>query len=66
MIRLGKEYLSIRGIGNILFEKLSPYMSMIKINYKDNVLSLRIDKGKYWIINLKDIITTLEKIINHE
>lgn len=63
MIKLGKEYLSIRGIGNVLFEKLSPFMAMIKITYKENVLSIRIDKGKYWINNLKDIIITLENII---
>lgn len=66
MIRLGKEYLNIKGIGNILFEKLSPYISFVKLTFKDNVLSLRIDKGKYWISNLKDIIKTLEGIINYE
>ena len=56
MIRLDKEYLKIRGIGNILFEKLSPFMAFTKLSFKDNVLSIRIEKGKYWINNLKDII----------
>ena len=59
---MGKEYINISGIGNILFETLIPYLSKIKIVYANNQFKININKTKTWIYDLENILNSLVKI----
>ena len=61
-LTLGKEYINIPGIGNILFETLIPYLSKIKIVYANNQFKININKTKTWIDDLENILNSLVKI----
>ena len=61
-ITLGKDYINIKGIGNILFETLIPFLSKIKISYSNNVFKINLNKGKTWIEDLENILNSLVKI----
>lgn len=61
-ITLGKEYINIKGIGNILFESLIPFLSKIKITYANNQFKIALTKGKKWIEDLENILKSLVKI----
>lgn len=61
-LTLGKEYINIPGIGNILFETLIPYLSKIKIVYANNQFKININKTKTWINDLENILNSLVKI----
>ena len=60
---LGKKYLDIKGIGNILFEKLMPYVNLCKINYLNGILKITLKKNNQWIENLKNILKDLIRIV---
>ena len=62
-IVLGDEYLKIKGIGNILFEALIPYLNFIKVSYANNKFKIFINKRKTWIDDLENILRTLTNII---
>ncbi len=62
-IILGDEYLKIKGIGNILFEKMLSYYQLIKINYRNNIFKIIITKDKDWLINLKKVLKDLITIV---
>jgi transcription-repair coupling factor (superfamily II helicase) len=59
---LNKDFLKIRGIGNILFEALIPYLSFIKVSYLNNVFKIVIKKRKTWQEDLENILKSLVKI----
>ncbi len=59
---LGKDYLNIPGIGNILFEAMLPYLSKIKISYANNKFKINLNKGKNWINDLENILKSLVNI----
>lgn len=63
-ITLGEEYIKIRGIGNILFEALIPYLQILKISYAKNVFRLRFNKRKQWVDDLIDVLKSLANIIS--
>ena len=63
-ITLGDEYIKIRGIGNILFEALIPYLQILKISYAKNVFRLRFNKRKQWVDDLIDVLKSLANIIS--
>ena len=62
-IVLGDSYLKIRGIGNILFEAMIPYLNFIKVSYTNNKFKIYITKRKTWIDDLENILRTLTNII---
>lgn len=62
-IVLGDAYLKIRGIGNILFEAMIPYLNFIKVSYTNNKFKIYITKRKTWIDDLENILRTLTNII---
>ena len=39
---LGNKYINIRGIGNLIFESMIPYLKFIKISYSNNVFKIQI------------------------
>ena len=64
-INLGDEYINIKGIGNILFEALIPFLAFVKISYANNVFRIVLNKGKNWINDLENILKSLLEIQTH-
>lgn len=64
-ITLGEEYINIRGIGNILFEALIPFLAFVKISYANNVFRIQLSKRTKWISDLESILKSLLEIQKH-
>ena len=64
-IKLGDEYINIRGIGNILFEALIPFLAFVKISYANNVFKIQLNKRKEWMSDLEGILRSLLEIQTH-
>ena len=64
-IKLGDEYINIKGIGNILFEALIPFLAFVKISYANNVFKIQLSKRKQWMSDLENILRSLLEIQNH-
>ena len=62
-IRLGDKYIKIKGIGNILFESLIPYLNFIKVSYASNKFRILMSKRKDWIKDLQNLLACLANII---
>ena len=60
---LGDNFINIKGIGNILFEALIPYLSMIKISYINHKFKIIMTKRGNWLIDLENILKSLVNII---
>ena len=63
-IMLGDNFIKIRGIGNILFEALIPYLNFIKVSYANNKFKILMTKRKTWVEDLESILKCLVNIIN--
>ncbi len=61
-IVLGDRFIKIRGIGNILFEALIPYLNFIKVSYANNKFKVIMKKRKTWIDDLQDILQVFMNI----
>lgn len=61
---LGDNFINIKGIGNILFEALIPYLSIIKISYLNHRFKIVINKKGNWLIDLENILKSLTNIIS--
>ena len=61
-IILGEDFVRIKGIGNILFEALIPYLNFIKVSYGNNKFKIVMNKRKDWIIDLECILECLVNI----
>ena len=64
-IQLGDDYINIKGIGNILFEALIPFLAFVKISYANNVFKIQLSKGKKWVSDLENILKSLLEIQRH-
>jgi transcription-repair coupling factor (superfamily II helicase) len=62
-IILGEEYLSIKGVGNLLFETLLPFLSRLKITYKDKRFKMRLEKNKNWIDDLIKLLQSFLQVL---
>lgn len=60
---LGDNFINIKGIGNILFEALIPYLSIIKISYVNHKFKIVFTKRGNWLIDLENILKSLVNII---
>ena len=60
---LAKDYINIRGIGNILFEAMIPYLKTIKVSYVRNEFKIAIIKNRGWLDILIAILECLVNII---
>lgn len=60
---LSKDYLNIRGIGNLLFQSIIPYLQIVKISYLNNTFKMVITKRQDWIKDLENILKSLVNII---
>ena len=61
---LGDNFINIKGIGNILFEALIPYLSLIKISYINHKFKIIMTKRGNWLIDLENILKSLVNIIS--
>ena len=64
-ILFGDDYINIKGIGNILFEALIPFLASVKISYANNVFKILLAKNKKWISDLENILKSLLEIQKH-
>ena len=64
-ILLGDDYINIKGIGNILFEALIPFLASVKISYANNVFKILLAKNNKWISDLENILKSLLEIQKH-
>ena len=60
---LSKDYINIRGIGNILFEAMIPYLKTIKVSYIKNEFKILIMKNSGWLDTLEKILESLVNIL---
>ena len=60
---LAKDYINIRGIGNLLFESMIPYLKTIKVSYAKNEFKILVMKTKGWIDILEGVLNSLVNII---
>jgi len=60
---LGNRYLNIKGIGNLLFEAVIPFLAFCKISYVDHAFKIRIKKRNCWLNDLESILQSLSNII---
>ena len=63
-ITLGNSFINIKGIGNILFEALIPYLQVVKVSYANKVFKLLINKRQNWLSDLENILKSLSNIKN--
>ena len=62
-IELGNNFINIRGIGNILFEAMIPYLNMIKISYLNHRFKIILTKKSNWINDIENILKALRNIL---
>ena len=65
-ITLGERFVNIKGIGNILFEALIPYLSMIKISYINHRFKIIVTKKNNWIYDIEGILIALKRIMDND
>lgn len=61
-IVLSKKFSNINGIGQRLFEVLSPYLEKIQVSYLKRTLKIRLKKIDNWIKDLETIIDCISKL----
>ena len=62
-INLGDDFIHIKGIGNILFEALIPYLSIIKISYVNRKFKIVMVKKQNWLTDFENILKSLVGVI---
>ena len=62
---LGEPYINIRGIGNLLFEGLIPYINRVKISYINHKFKLVVSKTKSMLLDLEGILVVLNNICHN-
>ncbi len=61
-LQLGEHYINIRGIGNLLFEALIPFLSFVKISYINKQFKVVMTKSKSWLTDLESLLKALINI----
>ena len=64
-ISLGDRFINIKGIGNILFEAMIPYLSSIKISYLNHRFKIIVTKKANWIYDIENILKSLNSILEN-
>lgn len=64
-IQLGDRFINIKGIGNMLFEAMIPYLSIIKISYLNHKFKIVVTKRTNWIYDIEGILKALKDILEH-
>lgn len=61
---LSEDYLSIKGVGNLLFEIVIPFLRFMKISYVGKKFTIVMTKHDNWIEDLKKLFNSLIILIN--
>ena len=61
-IVVGEPYVSIKGIGNLLFEALVAYIKKIRVSYTNHEFTIMLYKNENWIKDLEEILVLLANI----
>ena len=61
-INVGEPYVSIKGIGNMLFEALVAYISKIRVSYLGGRFKILLYKKEKWLLDLEAILVVLANI----
>lgn len=64
-ILLGDRFINIKGVGNMLFEAMIPYLSIIKISYLNHKFKVVVTKRLNWIYDIEGILKALCDILKH-
>ena len=64
-ISLGDNFTNIKGIGNLLFEAMIPYLSLIKISYLNHKFKILMNKKNNWLSDLENILKSLNNILEN-
>ena len=62
-INLGDNFINIKGIGNILFEALIPFLTIIKISYVNHKFKIVMQKKQNWLNDFENILKSLVNVI---
>ena len=60
---LENDFNNIRGVGNVLFETLIPFISYTKIAYKYKEFVINMNKRKTWINDLVNLLEGLNNVL---
>ena len=63
-IVLSKEFSSINGIGNALFERIVPYLTKVKVSYIQRILKIKMPKNGDWMNDLEELLTIIGELYN--
>lgn len=63
-IFIGEPFINIKGIGNLLFETMIPYISRIKMSYVNHKFKMILIKQKDWLKDLEGILSGIIEIKN--
>jgi transcription-repair coupling factor (superfamily II helicase) len=61
-ILLSDAFLRINGIGTELFNALMPFLAIVKVNFLDRKLRLRITKNDSWLSDIEKIVKTIHTL----
>ena len=65
-ISLGDRFINIKGVGNLLFEALIPYLSIVKMSYLNHRFKLIVTKRSgNWLIDIENILKALKGILDN-
>ncbi|MCR4911278.1 MAG: transcription-repair coupling factor [Bacilli bacterium] len=64
-IMLGDNFINIKGVGNLIFEALIPYLSIIKISYINHRFKIIVTKKTNWIYDIEGILKNLKNILDN-
>ncbi|MFA7378617.1 MAG: helicase-related protein, partial [Bacilli bacterium] len=64
IIELSRDFSSINGIGNSLFEKITPYLAKVKVSYIQRTLKIRMRKTGEWINDLEEVLMIITELYN--
>lgn len=62
---LGEPYIKIRGIGNMLFQAIIPFLNKVKISYLNNRFKIVMQKDDKWLDDLEDVLNTFLNILKN-
>ena len=63
-IILSKKFSELNGIGNYLFEALSPLLNKIQVTYLQKVLKIRLTRQNNWLKDLETIVDVVTDLYN--
>ena len=61
-ITLASAFSRMNGIGNLLFESLSDYLSLLRVSFVERKLKIMMQKGEQWVTDLLSVLRIVDKV----